>query len=329
MPFSAEKDVPDWGAVFHMAEEQAVEGLLWGALELYQADPQRKDYVSAVCPHALLLRLAVKADACEKKYNKMSEATRALMTLYESRGLHPLLLKGISSASLYPRPELRASGDIDLYFDGHELAAAEPSVATRHADGSCSFIYRGIEVELHDHILDVSAPKARREAAAIIRECDSVRNASLCEPSPRLRILLLATHILKHALGRGIGLRQFCDYALARSRSDYDRKVYDDDCRRLGISRWARVLDCFCAKYLEMLSGGDFSASEMRTADRLMSRVLKEGNFGRASNHAKGAASTFRAFLSNLPFACRIAPAEAFHNIYALAAGRLKLICKR
>lgn len=317
----------DWERVLSLARSQTVSGLLWRGVDMAMEE-------GLELPETVLARLAAEVDACERRYARMQKLTLELLAFYGSRGLHPVLLKGLDSAALYDIPSLRESGDIDLYFSENEFLAAIPKEAVHNADNSWSYVFRGVEVELHDHILDIERPSARREAQRIASEVPSGSVEGLPAEvrglSPRMRILLLSSHLLKHVLGRGIGLRQVCDYALARAACDYDRRIFEADCRALGLSRWVAVLDNLCVRHLGL--DGNFSASyaerERRRldtlSDRLLRRLLDEGNFGRESGRGKGALNTFMAFLSNMGFSLKLAPGEAFYTVLSLAKGRLK-----
>ena len=332
----------DWDRVLGLARAQTVDGLVWKGADLAAE-------AGLELPLDILVQLAAAVDACERRYLRMSQLTLELVRLYEARALHPVLLKGLDSASLYDNPSLRESGDIDLYFPENEFLAAIPKEAVRSADNSWSFTLKGVEVELHDHILDLERPSARREAGRILA-AESLRRVNAQDGmhydtlSPRVRMLLLSSHLLKHVLGRGIGLRQVCDYALARARSDYDRCLFEADCRTLGLSRWVAVLDNLCVRHLGLEQSCLVSVEEDSRAsveedsrasvavldsrmdslaDRLLRRLLDEGNFGHASGRGKGPFNTFLAFVSNMGFALRVAPAEAFYTVLSLIRGRL------
>ena len=95
-------------------------------------------------PETVLARLAAEVDACERRYARMQKLTLELLAFYGSRGLHPVLLKGLDSAALYDTPSLRESGDIDLYFSENEFLAAIPKEAVHNADNSWSYVFRGV-----------------------------------------------------------------------------------------------------------------------------------------------------------------------------------------
>lgn len=45
-----------------------------------------------------------------------------LCTLYQSAGIDMMIMKGLSVVSLYPVPDTREFGDIDIYTSNHKIA---------------------------------------------------------------------------------------------------------------------------------------------------------------------------------------------------------------
>lgn len=63
-------------------------------------------------------------------------------------------------------------------------------------------------------------------------------------PSPVLNLLLQSLHILKHALGWGIGLRQLCD--MARSCYKLHDEVESEEMKRLHYNwEWTDGSSCY------------------------------------------------------------------------------------
>ena len=137
-------------------------------------------------------------------------------------------------------------------------------------------------------------------------------------PAPEVNLLLLSSHILKHAFGVGIGLRQFCDYAVARRY--YEGRVNEEEMReiwkRAGLAKWQELLDAFFVKKTGVL----------------LDIVLKGGNFGVYSKDRENVShvrwvrkmQTFRSLAGNVRFAFRYAPKEWFWTIVQLWGGQFR-----
>lgn len=313
----------DWSVIVQMADMQTVAGIIWQGLDRASESGFDIDFTK-------IPLLAAKVDIYEKEYYKNYSASKEIFEKFQSAGAQVLLLKGVVSSALYTNPSLRASGDIDLYVSCNNLNALLPSSSKKSADGSYSFLYKGITVEIHNEILDVSAPLSIKFAKRVCSMDEGLKKDFYYCPSPRLNILLYNSHVFKHVIGRGVGLRQLCDYALARACNNYDRALYLSDCKRLGLLKWTKILDAFCVQYLGL--DKDCLEYEFPQHDRkrdafvqkLLDKILREGNFGQYAGKGSGAFNTFMAFCSNLNFSLRIAPRETIWHIAGLAVNRLK-----
>ncbi len=329
----------EWAEIHRLAREQSVTAIvLDGVLRLDDAQlPSRM----------LLLRWTAELDAIENINHRMNAALAALLQLFRRHGLHPVILKGQGVAAHYARPELRECGDIDLYFP-HEGEQREAEhimyhygYCTEHdAESATHFVWQGFLVELHTSLYDMKARCARRALSQSVwqkfqpfavegtEEQASVPQAEAC-------MALLSTHVLKHVLGRGIGLRQFCD--LARIYRAFHSPEHLEALHTLygqmHLTRWSTLLHAFLHErlgvpYDEMPVPQPASPPD---TDALLAIVLRGGNFGR---YAKGKsnersrnplvrkARTLMAFAQNVPFALHYAPHEAFATCWALLRGQ-------
>ncbi len=317
--------VQDWKDILAAAHSQTVDGLVWRGLDIMAPSATGE---GLELPAQLLPAFANAVASIEDRSARMEKAARGLFAGYEGKGLHPVLLKGLSVAALYDHPELRESGDIDLYFPQDEFPKAAPKTVKAKADGSYALQFEGVPVELHPNVLDIERPSCARKASVLIDKYGFVAGPQgLRTTVPQTTMILLNTHILKHVLGYGIGLRQMCDYARAAVALNYDREQYRCDLSTLGLLKWTAVLENFCVRFLGMpesacvCCSSDFDSEKL--ADSLLKMVLKGGNFGLDARKGSGPLRTLAAFLSNLGFSLRLAPSEAFWTIVSLVKGRL------
>ena len=78
-------------------------------------------------------------------------------------------------------------------------------------DGSQNYEWQGIEIEQHPTIVDLCSPSAGKWIKELDEDPGFIPSPladGLRVPSLELNALLLNTHILKHALGKGIGQRR-------------------------------------------------------------------------------------------------------------------------
>lgn len=324
----------DWEAIYTLARRQTVCGICYAA---YCRLP------GSLLPGAPLLpRWVARVNAIETANSRMGAAVGSLVASFRSARLHPVVQKGLSVARYYPAPELRECGDIDLWFGPREMGAALDIVrrsgapVKTHPDGSRSFVSHGFTVELHPRLINLSAPRARRRLEALVRSyaADTGRG-DLPSPSPLLELLLIDVHIMRHAFGTGIGLRQICDYMLASAAlaGRYSRDEFARACADLGIARWTALLNAFAISYLGADAGvlppSGYAGRRPLPVGALMKIVAEGGNFGLhrhagSARRAGGKLHTVAMLLRRSRMALSIAPAEAFWNIVRLTGGQLK-----
>lgn len=304
--------VDDWRVLLETARRQAVLGLLYRGIAHLPEDQMP--------PADLRLRLLADIDRIERRNKQMELTQQELLGRFRDAGLHPLVQKGSEAGKYYANPLLRESGDIDLYFPEDEFGrvCAEFPGAGMAPDGAYVFKFRDVTVELHPRYFDLHLP-----------------DADLPEiPSINAELVMLSAHILKHAIGAGVGCKQLCDFALALARTDgkYDKEQLRAYLKHAGLLRWQRVLCSLLVADLGLDPAcclPDFTPGDPAP---LRCIVLDGGAFGLfdpAREKAVRAGKTARkmqaagAFLKRLPFSLRVAPRETVATIGELVKGNL------
>ena len=304
--------VEDWQAVLQTARQQGVLGLVYRGIAHLPEDQM---------PSAdLRLKLLAEIDRLERRTRKMEEVQEELLRRFRDAGLHPLVQKGSEAGKYYAQPLLRESGDIDLYFAGEEFNQAKalpPGVRTA-PDGAGVFTFRDVTVELHLRYFDLHLSEGKLPEV----------------PSIYAELLMLSAHILKHAIGAGVGCKQLCDMAVALDRTDgqYDKERFRTYLQRAGLLCWHRVLCSLLVADLGLDPARclpDFKPCNSAPLRRI---VLSGGAFGLFNPSREKAVRSGKAarklqlagtFLKRLPFSLRIAPRETFATIGELIKGNL------
>lgn len=310
----------EWERVFTLARQQTVTGIAFRGLDFLPEE--------AAPPMGIMAKWMAHADRIEQSNRVMNETVAKLYGHFASAGVEAVLQKGQGVAAMYPEPLLRECGDIDLYFPGHDgvsdpLAGIDGAVRERQPDDSWSYVVDGIIVEHHTDLLDIQSPRAKRYVQKLIQEKGFEKvvtgdGVEVLVPAPEVNLLLLSSHILKHAFGVGIGLRQFCDYAVARRY--YEGRVNEEEMREIwrmtGLEKWQDLLEGFLVKKTGVL----------------LDIVLKGGNFGVYSKDRENVpralwarkVQTFKALMGNVGFAFRYAPGEWFWTTMQLLGGQFR-----
>lgn len=278
----------EWSLIYRISISQTVEGLVYeGILHL------PKEYFP---PNDILFRWTARIDTIERVNNRMRKTLAALAVGFKKHNIDFLLLKGLGFAANYAKPNMRVSGDIDLYFKSiADYDAANKLVATNGCQvnkgdhHSVAYLFNKTDIEHHTKMIDIFNPFAQRYIKKLIEREDKHTQAIEFEgeivtlPSHLINQVQANAHILKHYLGFGIGLRQLCDVA----RLCYnDGKMIDVSelkviYKKLGISKWMNALHNLLVKDLGLPPAYLPYPIEKDYDTRLVLQdILNSGNFG-------------------------------------------------
>ena len=310
----ASLDEDGWRRIAACAKEQSITGMLGYSFESLPENTRIPDDVL----YYLLSEQEITARAGRKKL----AVSKAVKEYFEVKGLHPLIMKGPTTAAFYPEPLMRSYGDIDLYFPGDEFKDARSLASDKTeiedaGDGSFHFKWEDVDVDVHSRYFDLHRPD--KDLPAV--------------PSPEATVLMLSAHAMKHACGAGIGIRQICDVAMAcKALEDkLDAKRLDEALWKAGMAKWQTLLSSFIINRL----GIKTPLPEGKTIpDTHLLKVVEEGgNFGhhaagRSKAYGKSEAGrkldTVKRFLKRLPFSLKYAPGETLRTVASLTVGNFK-----
>ena len=266
----------DWDAVIGEAKAQAVTALISPVLPVRDGS----------------------ADQCRAFYMRLLYEQDKLLRLLAEHNLPCVILKGCAAAVYYPKPHLRAMGDVDLLVPRDRFADAakcmeENGYTPQHENAETekpprhiSFTKNGIEFELHHHF-STSCPEADEILEPAIgrreyRELNGFRFPVL--PETENGIVLLE-HIHQHLTFDYLGLRQIIDWAMychAVTGNAAWEAEFAPLAEKIGLSRLARNVTAMCEKHLGLpAAAGTRTPAEEAIADTLLEVLLTAGNFGK------------------------------------------------
>ncbi|MDO4564001.1 MAG: nucleotidyltransferase family protein [Clostridia bacterium] len=226
---------------------------------------------------------------------RLMHSQAEVVSMFEAASIPCAILKGASLARLYPKPEMRALGDIDILVRADQCDRA---IETLKTAGYCmhetehefhiGFDRAGTYLELHYAIsqfpeLPVGERIKRKLEDATLRTVDARMDGytfpALNETDQALSLLL---HMERHMVNEGIGLRQLCDWCVflgTCSPATMEQKLLPaiQECR---LFQFASVLTRICVLYLGLDSEKHSWCANVpqRTADELLADILDNGN---------------------------------------------------
>lgn len=283
----------DFDALYDLADEQAVVGLVAAGLE-------HVEDVKIVKKEAL--PFMKKVFSLEGRNASMNEFIGSIVEEMRNAGIYALLVKGQGIAQCYVRPQWRSSGDIDFFLDSGNYQLAKSFLRPKAV--SCGkeeeytkhfgLTIKPWEVELHGTLRCGLSSKIDKGIDAIQEDTFSRGNIRAWRngeidvflPGPDNDIVLTFTHILNHFYLGGIGLRQICDWCrlLWTYRETIDSELLGRRLREMGlVSEW-KAFGALAVDYLGMPAEAmplyDASVRWSRKARRICAFILKVGNFG-------------------------------------------------
>lgn len=285
----------DWEKFLELAESHNVLSLLYDVLE------ERKEQL----PVYVLQRAEKVSKRTVMQSYRLLFASHHLISKLEEKGISVILLKGVGTASFYPVPELRKTGDIDLLLPEVERLKEACRILeengcerseTQHALHHVQFCMEGgIDVELHtmlaepfdnSRINEYLQQNQRACAEHIVRVDTMGLNIPVLSPGYHAYELLL--HMLQHFLRSGFGLKLLCDWVVLWNRIE-DSAEQEDYLRFVSESRLKGFSDAvteLCCQFLGLQHDAVQWMGvhvEKAQVNAFMAEVLEAEEFGQSS----------------------------------------------
>ena len=269
----------DWEMMLKMARYQALVGV---GYEGIQRLPQEQ-----LPPLDILDNWSRLADKVAGIYRLHEKRVDELEGILEGLGLHACLLKGTVLSHLYPNPESRMCGDIDIWVEGtHKsiLKALEPACKVReilYQECKADF-FDDVVVEVHFHPTKMYNPFLNARLQKYLTKHSPIHHGqALAVPGTRFNAVYCMAHMFHHYLEGGLGMRQMMDYYyILRALDPAKRPRVMRALRRLGMGR-------FTAAMMEALRFSFGLEPQYLLCDpdpkrgrRLMTDAVNGGNFG-------------------------------------------------
>ena len=287
--------VEDCKRLFCFAQKQSLVGFLFCGIERLPNEQRPK--------RELLLRWYAMAEIIKKTNAKLNARCAELYNILNEGHLKGCVLKGQGVALLYPKPEYRQSGDIDMWVGTSEGKLAPVSsvvsyakqhgvqishVDIKHADMQ---FFNDAQVEIHfkpsysynfiyDHRLTSWFGLKAKEQ---FENFDSA--VGFAYPTISFNLVYSLLHIYRHLFSEGIGLRQMLDYyyILTNSTKEERKRAYKTICR-FGMKDFAGAAMFVLQEVLGLNGEYLLCESSRKSGLFLLKEILLAGNFGQYDN---------------------------------------------
>lgn len=214
----------DWHTIIRMAGAQTLTAVLFDGYNRLM-----KDYKKELTPIPLeqMLEWYAMVATVEAQNELLNENLLRLETFCHEAGIKTLLLKGQGCAALYPHPNHRHCGDIDLFVGREQYYAMKKLLLTKEFEieketrKDLHFTWHQTSVECHKMALHYYNPFINKRLQRINRTeewhntCSFVVNGvKVGLFNPTYNAFFIFMHIHHHFVQTGVGLRQVCDWVL-------------------------------------------------------------------------------------------------------------------
>ena len=279
--FDFEAEIPNdvnWQEVFEEAKFQSVIPMVYDATSGIEGIPTE-----------VLKQFKSNTIAIMFNNDKIVKVQNELCGLLENEKINYAILKGLSVAQYYPKPELRTFGDIDVLVSKNDYKSAKEflvasgfALVEEDKKFHCGLKKSDVLIELHFSISDFPETKLGEELKAALENATQTTKKVSCLSTEfgcldeLYQAVSLILHIERHLTADGIGLRQLLDFgAFVKENPEF---MNDDEnldfLKKYGLYKLAAT----CINLMDKFFFG--KESDDKTANELFELSLKKGNFG-------------------------------------------------
>ena len=277
----------EWPDIYAVATRQSLRALIYKGIARLPKDNRP--------PTDLMLQWYGEAEKVHDMNLVLNDEAARLTRRFTEEGHRTVILKGQANARLYPDPQSRQPGDIDIWVEGGRKSVLDllekmglmkdsPVVSYHHVHLHAN--ERGVDVEVHFRPSSGNMnPFSNRRLQKwlkqeIVREIE-LTSEGFCVPSVSFALMMQLSHIQRHFLAGGIGLRQIVDYyMLLRSSTLEDRQSVADQLKRMGLWHTAGAVMWLQSHVLALDESLLLCPPDEYRGQWMLREIMESGNFG-------------------------------------------------
>ena len=260
-----------------------------------------------VVPLGVYSRWAMVTEKIQKKNDALLKACRQIHAKFLENGARVCVMKGQAVAALYPHPELRHCGDIDLWMEGGREKVMEflkprfpvLDVLYIHADVQ---MIKGLHTEVHFTPSWLNSPIGNRRLQKYFKSKEKEQfehfdpQLGFCTLTLGFDLVYILQHIYRHVMEAGIGLRQLMDYYyVLKSASGTELTIARQDLKHLHMLGFASGVMYVLKEVFSLEERYMVAEPDPAMGAFLLDEIMRSGNFGRYDSRNADPKSTGRA----------------------------------
>lgn len=287
----------EWEEMFSISKEQTVTGIMLDAISKLPEEQRPKT--------PLLLKWIMTQRAIETQNERMNNALFCFISECREQNIEPYLLKGQSVAQNYPIPEHRICGDIDIYLEEEQFGEIlkyfnskgfqlEDEPNNSHTETT----YMGFKVEIHKKSATFYTKRLQKRYNEIIAQLleseeqrIDINGKEFTVFPPLANALQLLSHMMRHMIFSGLGLRQVCDWVLFayKYQKQIDKELFIRYTKELQLWETYKAVTAIATDYLGLPK--EYTVCELTDKDKKLAKkafllIMTYGNFGHYGEHS-------------------------------------------
>lgn len=287
----------DWQGIIDVADKQGVVSLVASAIRKLEDQGLSEEYL----PNDIINKCVTLQFSIIRQTSSVVPTIESVVQKLREAGIEPILLKGYGVAQYYLKPEFRYCGDIDLYL-GKDKVDRAIEVLNKFSDFKdddshkylkhYNLIWKNVEVELHRYAIDVVNTRHNKLLNEWTeKELHSDRNRQIIVgetivkvPSELFDTIFVLSHLWRHFVTLGTGIRQFCDWTMCLYRfgDKLDEKQLKSLLQKFGM---LDIWQTFGHVAIEQLGLPRekfplYSSRKKYVARKITELAMEYGNFG-------------------------------------------------
>lgn len=230
----------------------------------------------------------------------LDKATAKICRMMDNKNIRILVVKGQTLAPYYRLSNLRQCGDVDFLCHPEDMEKAvtflrDDMGVTLNAEGSnkhASFEMDGVKYEIHRTLTNFACHNHQRYWEKVFmkevwQQHYTVNIGRTDVPSlpPTYNAIYVFVHIMFHLIVDGIGIRQFCDWAmiLDKDNDNIDKTLLKKHLEGIGLLKAFIGLGTILTDYLGLPKEKfpfNITDNDHRNTCSMVNNIFLMGNFG-------------------------------------------------
>ncbi|MBR6884861.1 MAG: nucleotidyltransferase family protein [Prevotella sp.] len=273
-----------------LAKQQTVSGLVSQAL-IDNDIKLEEDDVLDVCSLVVSIN---------RQNQKIDEAVVKLCKMMEEQSIRILVMKGQTLSIFYSTPDLRQSGDIDFICHPDDIDKAVQflkkdlglELSDHGSDKHARFTMDDVKYEVHRMLTNFAYPPSHHYWEKVYMKevwehpyTVGVNGYPVPTLAPTYNAVYVFEHILFHLIMDGVGLRQFCDWAvfLHQHKDTINKELLVKLLEGVRLKKAYSGLGAVLTDYLGLPENSfplPISEKDHRKSESLFKNLIEWGNFG-------------------------------------------------